>query len=821
LSAIARRCRFAGAALLVVTVIVDVDAAADRNSVSKGSPSAMPSTEAAGTAIEQYCVGCHNDRRKAGDLVLEHADLAQAGTHPEIWEKVIRKLRIGAMPPAGMPSPDAPLREGLISALEARLDAHALARPDPGRTVVHRLNRVEYANAVRDLLAVDIRNLDLLPPDDSGYGFDNVADVLSLSPGLLERYLIAARTIARIALGDPGLRPSVQTYALPYLTLVQEDRMNDDLPPGSRGGLTIQHEFPLDGMYSIRLHLQRHAQAFGSDIRGLAEESQIEVRLDGERVSTFIVGGDTIKRNGGFQPEAADSPSKTADAGLEVRLPISAGVHRISVDLLKRAWAIEGFGPSRLPPASDGFAAVKDTTVGSGKVLSGIDSVDVGGPYGGKVPMDSPSRRRIFVCRPTPDTETVCARRIIASLARRAYRRPVSREEVDDLLGVFQRGRATGTIDTGLQWVLERLLTWPDFLVRIERDPRDAMPGTAYHISDIELASRLSFFLWSSIPDDELLRVAISDRLHDEATLAQQVRRMVQDDRFEAFLTNFFGQWLSLRTAAAQRPDPKAFPDFDENLRDAFLRETSLFLDSQVRGDRPVLELLTANYTFVNERLARHYGIPYVRGSHFRRITYPDDRRAGVLGQGSVLTATSYAHRTSPVVRGAWILTNLLGVPPPPPPANVPPFPENDGHGKPRSVRERMEQHRRNPVCAACHGQMDPIGFALENFDAIGRWRTLDAGVPIDASGTFPGGDIKFAGPAQFRDGMVRLRAAFLSTLTQKLVTYAVGRGVEFSDMPAVRQILRSSASSGEPRWSALLLAVVRSAPFQMRRAER
>jgi hypothetical protein len=733
----------------------------------------------------------------------------------EKWEKAIRKLRIGAMPPQGMPRPDEALRAALINTFEIGLDREAATTPNPGRHVVHRLNRTEYTNAVRDLLAVSIDDQDLLPPDDSGYGFDNIADVLSISPGLLERYLLAARKIARIAVGDATMRPAVETYRLPYLTLVQDERMSNDLPAGTRGGLTVRHQFPLDGDYVIKLRLQRHAQALGNRVRGLAERSQIEVRIDGDRVKVFQVGAEG-KPTAGYASAGQADP----DAGLAVQVSTTAGVHTVGVAFLNTDYVIEGGGPSRIPPSSDGFASVTDSAVAVGKIRTALESIDISGPFDGRTSDESPSRRRIFVCHPAMDKdEQSCARNILSTLARRAYRRPVTPDDVQALMSVYQAGRTRSGFDTGIQFALERLLTDPDFLTRVERDPPGVKPGAPYRIDDIALASRLSFFLWSTIPDDELLNLAIHGRLKDEAVLVQQVRRMLHDERASALISNFFGQWLTLRSLATQRPDTKAFPDFDENLRRAFQQETELFLRSQFLDDRPAMELLTANYTFVNERLARHYGIPFVRGAHFRRVTYPDDRRAGLLGQGSILTVTSYAHRTSPVLRGAWVLRNLLGVPPPPPPANVPPFPENDGKSQPRTVREKMEQHRRNPVCAACHGQMDPLGFALENFDAIGEWRTTDSGIPIDPSGTFPGGGVKFAGPTDFREGLVKFRELFLSTMTQKLLTYALGRGVDYQDMPAVRQILREAEKS-DVRWSSLIVAIVRSTPFQMRRAE-
>ncbi len=779
------------------------------------APDKALSPEAIKASLDQYCVKCHNTRMKAGDLVLTDIQTDRLSPRAEAWEKVVRKLRIGAMPPPGNPSPDEAGRAALVATLEHGLDREAEASPNPGLHVVHRLNRTEYTNAVRDLLDLSIERMDLLPQDDSGYGFDNVADVLSMSPGLLERYVLAARKVARLAVADPSMRPTVESYTLPYLTLVQDERMGDDLPQGTRGGLAVRHQFPVDGDYKIRLQLQRHALSYGHRVRGLSESSEIEVRVDGVRVKTFTVGG---KRQGSVYDEAAGVPEP--DAHLYFTLPMKAGQHAISVAFNTWTDVVEGVGPVRIPPASDGYAGATDSGAGVGPIKTAIDTLEVSGPFNAHASEGSPSRARIFTCKPQVVGEQVCARQILSGLARRAYRRPVTPADVKPLLAAFAQGRAAvGTFDAGVQWGLERLLSDPDFLLRVEAQPAGVKPGTPYRIDDLALASRLSFFLWSTIPDDELLRVASQGRLRNPAVLEAQVKRMLRDERAGAFVSNFFGQWLTLRTLATQRPDTKAFPDFDENLRRAFQQETEMFLRSQFAEDRPVLELLTANYTFVNERLARHYGLPYVRGSHFRRVQYPDNRRAGILGQGSVLTVTSYAHRTSPVLRGAWVLRTLLGVPPPPPPANVPPFPEADGKSQPRTVREKMEQHRKNPVCAACHGQMDPLGFAFENFDAIGAWRTKDAGFAIDPSGTFPGGGRKFSGPVDFRQGLVGFKELFVSTLTQKLLTYALGRGVEYQDQPAIRQIMRE-ADKNDMRWSALVMAVVRSMPFQMRRAE-
>ena len=626
---------------------------------------------------------------------------------------------------------------------------------------------------------------------------------------------MAATKISRLAIGDPALRPVVHTYRLPYLTLMQGDRMSEDLPFGSRGGTAIRHHFPLDGEYVVKVRLQRNSLNIGYEIRGLDVPNQIDVRLDGAGVETFTIGGKTKEtdRSVGYK-----DTEDTEDAGLEVRFPVKAGPHVVGITFPKRTWYVEGVGPSLLPVASDSFASGKKTERTYGKIEMGIDSVDIVGPFDARAPEETRSRRRIFVCRPTRDQEEPCARRILSTLARRAYRRPVFGDEVETLVGFYTSGRSQGSFDTGIQQALERLLVSPNFLFRRERSLTNVTPGTPYRISDLELASRLSFFLWSSIPDDRLLDVAAAGRLGDASVLDQEVRRMLGDPRAKALVDNFFGQWLYFRNMSAHRPDPQAFPEFDDNLREAFQRETELFLESQLREDHSALELLTADYTFVNERLARHYDIPNVYGTHFRRVAYPDDRRAGLLGQGSILTVTSYANRTSPVVRGKWLLENFLGTPPPPPPDNVPPFKENEDGVRPTTVRARMEEHRRNPVCASCHSQLDPLGFALENFDGIGRWRDTEAGARVDASGTLVDGT-KFDGPAPFRQALLQHRRAFLDTLTEKLLTYALGRGIEHYDMPAVRSILRQAARD-EYRWSALVRGIVTSLPFQMRRAE-
>ncbi len=765
-----------------------------------------PDAATARALLDRYCVSCHNARLKTASLVLESAavDTAQVGRDTDVWEKVARKMRSMTMPPSTTPRrPAAAEYVQFTGWLEGALDQHAAAHPNPGRRIVHRLNRAEYANAVRDLLGVDVDARVYLPPDDSGYGFDNIADVLSVSPGLLERYVLAAGKIGRIALGDPAVKPSMATYRVPGL-LAQDDRTSEDLPFGSRGGLAVGHHFPVDGEYVIKVRLQR---TYIDMIRGMAEPHALELRLDRGLVKRFTVGAPA-----GSTPAQIQEFVRSGDAQLEARIAVKAGPAVVGAAFVKEAKVAEGVYLPKPPLASFEYSGKLDTE-------PAVDGIQIIGPHQGVRPTASASRQRILVCTPRDQSAAAartCARTVIAGLAHRAYRRPVTAADVTALLAVYDQGYTRGGFEEGIEWAVERLLVAPDFLFRIERDPAGAKPGVPFRVSDVELASRLSFFLWSSIPDEPLLAAAEAGRLSSRDGLMAQVRRMLADPRSNALITNFAGQWLYLRNVRGHAPDPNLFPDFDDNLREAFSRETELFFESQLRDDRPVIDLLRADYTFVNERLARHYGIPGVYGSHFRRVTQTDDNRVGLLGQGSILTVTSYAHRTSPVVRGKWLLENLLGAPPPPPPPNVPALKDEGEGGKPASVRERMEQHRRNPVCATCHSRMDPLGFALENFDAIGRWRATDeTGKPVDTSGTLPDGTA-FKGPAEFRRALLANERDFVNTVTEKLLTYALGRGLESYDMPIVRAIARGAAAGGA-RWSALIEGIVTSVPFTMR----
>ena len=773
--------------------------------------------------LGRYCFTCHNERLKTADLILSAIDINNPGAEPAVWEKVVRKLRTRQMPPAGLPRPDNSFYDSFATYLETALDRATAAKPNAGRPAVHRLNRAEYANAVRDLLGVEVDSSTLLPADDAGRGFDNNADVLSVSPLLVERYVAAAAKVSRLAVGDPSVRPFTESYDVSR-RLVQDDRVSDDLPFGSRGGIAIRHNFPLDGEYEIKVRLQRNNDNY---IRGLDEPHQLDVRLDGARIRLFTIGGEHKGRSGPIysfiNPDYKGDPEQekyefTADAALEVRFPARAGTRLVEVAFLKENLEPEGV---RMPlQFYDDMLAYKGGD-------PGVDSVAITGPFNAKGLGDTPSRRKIFLCRPAPskngpgepsprNDDEACARKILTTLARRAYRRPVTVADIEPLLAFYKTGRDEAGSEAGITEAIQRMLVSPNFLFRVEHDPPNAAPGSVYRISDLDLASRLSFFLWSSMPDDQLLDLAVRGKLKDSEVLQQQLRRMLADSRSDALVSNFGAEWLNLRRLKGMSPDPKLFPDFDENLRDALEQETELFLASMIREDRPALEMLDADYTFVNERLARHYGIPNVFGSHFRRVKITDENRRGLLGQGSILTVTSYGNRTAPTLRGKWLLENVLGTPPPPPPPDVPSLKENGGV-KILTMRQRMEQHRANPVCAVCHSRMDPMGFALENFDSLGRWRTTEGTAAIDPSGVLPDGT-KFQGPEGLRKVLVSRPEQFITTLTEKLLTYALGRGIEYYDEPTVREIMRESAPN-DYRWSSLILGVIRSEPFQMRTA--
>jgi hypothetical protein len=687
---------------------------------------------------------------------------------------------------------------------------------------LHRLNRAEYGNAIRDLLDLEIDAAALLPADEALDGFDNIGGALSVSPALLERYLSAARRISRLTVGDPTIGPAFAsaTYDAPQ-TLFQDGRMSDAMPFGSRGGLAVRHRFPLDGEYEIRVGLLRNIAGY---VRGLARQRQLEVRIDGRRIGLLTVGGgnhgDPAPR--GFTGVIAGDPDweayvPTADTGLALRTRVSAGTRTVTVSFINEP--VEQEGVLQPPLTGLGYSYSEYTSAPTGPGWPAVSVLTVNGPDATSGAGDTASRRRLFVCRPaTAADEASCARTILAGLARRAYRRPSTDADVARLLEFFERGRRAGGFESGIQAALERMLVDPSFLFRVERDPTGAAPGSAYRVTDLELASRLSFFLWSSIPDDTLLALAEAGRLHEPGVLAIQTQRMLADPRASALVDGFGAQWLGLRRLGAASPDPEMFSAFDESLRAAFAQETRLFVESQFREDHPITGLLTADYTFLNERLARHYNLPPVYGNHFRRMTLHGNDRLGLLGHGSILTLTSYPTRTSPVLRGRWLLDTLFGAPPPPPPPNVPPLPPSVENNRLFSMRERTELHRRNPVCASCHVRMDPLGFALEHFDPIGQWRTTDAGVPIDASGELPDGTT-FIGVSGLRALVAGQRENLARTVTKKLLTYALGRRVEMYDMPAVRTIVHNALAT-DLRWSTLITGIVRSVPFQMRRTE-
>ena len=744
---------------------------------------APPAPELA-SLVKTYCVSCHNDKLKTADLSLQSVDLTNVPAHGQIWEKVARKLRSGEMPPSNVRSrPDAKTAEAFAAYLETTLDRAAVSHPNPGRAPVHRLNRAEYSNAIRDLLAVDVRPGEWLPVDDSGYGFDNIAAVLSTSPALLDRYMSAARKVSRLAVGDLTLKPVEEIYDAKRdpLKSTRNEQLNDDLPFDSRAGMTVAHYFPLDAEYVFKLRFVG-VQA-GADETEL-DPYQVRVAV---KAGLHTVGVTAPRENLKAESDAPGGGGGGRGGGTQIPSPVDL---RLSGARVKR-FDVRATAPE-------------------------VNKLVIGGPYTPTGRGDTPSRRTIFVCRPArPAQEPACARTILTSLAHRAFRRPVASADIQPLYAFYKRARATGGFEAGIQAAIEAMLVSPEFLFRIERDPPTSATGAAYRISDVELASRLSFFLWSTIPDAELLDLAERGNLRDAAVLERQVRRMLDDPRADTLVSNFAGQWLHLRNVETVKPDPVIFP-FDEALRQSFLTETALFVSSIFREDRSLLDLLSADYTFVNQRLAEHYGIPRVYGSQFRRVTLSDANRRGLLGQGSVLTVTSYPNRTSVVQRGKWILENLLGTPPPPPPGDVPEL-KAAPHGKVLSMRDQMQVHRANPTCAACHARMDPIGFALENYDGVGRWRGEDAGTVIDASGKLPDGTA-FEGPAGLTTLLLtKYRDDFLQTATEKLLTYALGRGVEYYDNPTIRSINRDAAGDNY-RVSSWILAIVKSTPFQMRR---
>jgi hypothetical protein len=742
-----------------------------------------------------YCDTCHFGPKARAGLNLEALDLANLDDKGAVWEKLLRKLRNREMPPAGMPRPDAATYEALVKSIEAERDRVAQVRPNPGHPTLHRLNRAEYANAIRDLLAIEVDVAELLPADDTGYGFDNIGDVLQVSPLLMERYLSAAGKISRLAIGDTTLPTSYQTYAVSH-GLNQVDRMSEAMPLGSRGGTAIRHRFPVDGEYEISVGLQRGR---GDEFLGLEQERKLDLRLDDQRLGLFTIAADT-------RAQVVFGTGKDPDSHLKVRLPVKAGTRTLIATFLKDTVVSEDILPKRGRDGND-----RD-------FFEGVGTISVVGPYDVQGPGATPSRERIFLCRPAaPAEEQACAEKNIVTLAHRAYRRPIAADDLPPLVALYRQGVESGGFETGMRLALQKILVSPEFIFRMEFDPPDAAPGSVHRVSDIELASRLSFFLWSSMPDDELLAVAERGGLSDASVLEGQARRMLADPRSQALVKNFVGQWLFLRNIPRIQPDSAAFPNFDDNLRQALQQETELLVESTLREDRSVADLLKTDYTFVNQRLAEHYGIKGVYGNEFRRVAVNDPNRQGLLGQASIMTVTSYPNRTAPTIRGKWVLEQLLGTPPPPPPPNVPAL-KDDGSTKTLTMRQRMEEHRASPQCAVCHRMMDPLGFALENFDGIGRWRDsfAEGTGAIDPSGVLPDGTT-FEGPVGLREILVSKRDMFVETFTERLLTYALGRGIEQYDAPIIRRIVRE-ASSDDQRWSSIILGIVKSNPFQMRR---
>ena len=788
-----------GLAGLAVTLLLSVQV---KISAQQGNaPAAAPSPASSQRQfLDRYCATCHSQSLKTGGLSLAQVDLSRIDAQPELWEKVVRKLHTGVMPPPNVPQPSASDRLAMLTWIETSLDAASAAKPNPGRTeTLRRLNRTEYQNAIRDLLALDVDAASLLPADESGHGFDNVT-VGDLSPTLLNRYISAAQKISRLAVGSTQSALQSDIITVP-VDLTQEDQL-PGLPLGTRGGMSTSYTFAQDGEYEIQVLLARNLEGLVSGLRE-ARPHQLVVLLDREPVKTF-----TIEKAGN------DNDDAHLDKDLKVRVTVTAGPHNLAVTFVKEGSSL--VDTPRQPPVS----RFNDRRYP--RTTPAINQVSVTGPYAPKGAGDTPSRRRLFVCRPTaPDKaqEEKCAATILSTLIRRAYRRPVTKADVDEPLAFYRKGRAEGDFDAGITTALSAVLTNPEFLFRVESDPKKVAPGGVYRVSDLELASRLSFFLWSSIPDDELLEAAVRGKLSQPAEFERQARRMLADRRSFNLATNFAGQWLRLRNVDAIAPSSNLFRDFDDNLRQAFRQETELFFDSVLREDRSVRTFIRADYTFLNERLAKHYGIPDVYGSRFRRVTLaPDSKRGGLLRQGSVLSVTSYATRTSPVLRGVLVLSNILGAPPSPPPPNVPALDESTVAAN-LPMRQRLAAHRKSAVCASCHNTIDPVGFSLENFNAVGQWRDLEVeGAPVDASGSVPGGG-QFRGVDGLEDALLARPELFVTALTENLMTFALGRGVEYYDAPAVRKIVKD-AEKDDYRFSSIILGVVKSVPFQMRRAE-
>jgi mono/diheme cytochrome c family protein len=767
--------------------------AADEPAETRTTQSDQAGQKVLNQFVEANCLECHDNATKSGGLALDQLVGAEIGGNVEAWEKLVHKLTVRQMPPKDAPRPKEREYDQAVAVLEALLDRAAATHPNPGRTeTFRRLNRTEYQNTIRDLLGLDVDVTALLPADESSHGFDNIT-ITDLSPSLLNRYVSAAQKISRLAVGRAPRSPVGDTFRIrPDVT---QDSHLAGTPIGTRGGTVVRYEFPQAGEYEVQVRLMRDRN---EGVEGLREAHDLEVSLDRHRVELFTV-----------KPPPRGQSDQLIDANLNARIKVSAGPHQVGVGFLKKPSSLL---ETERQPLNVHFNFYRHPRIGPA-----VYQVSIIGPFEAYGTGDTPSRRKIFICQPTGTAEEEeCAKRIITNLARRAYRRPVVNEDLQAPLELYRQGRGEAGFEVGVEMALNSMLVNPNFLLRIERDPPGAAEATPYRISDLELASRLSYFLWSSMPDDELLEVAASGRLSRPDVLEQQVKRMLADERSHSLVSNFAGQWLYLRNLDSFIPDMRLFPDFDDNLRQAMRQETELFVESIVREDRSVLDLIKADYTYLNERLAKHYGIPHIYGSHFRRVTVDDaSHRGGLLRHGSILAVTSYATRTSPVLRGHWILKNLVGAPPPPPPANVPALDDNIVSAQ-LPVRERLKQHRANAACASCHELMDPVGFALDNYDAIGRWRDTEAGQPIDTAGSLSDGS-EFVGVAGLERALLGRPELFARTLTEKLLTFALGRGIEYYDAPAVRQIVRE-AKKDNYRFSRLIISIVTSTPFQMRK---
>jgi mono/diheme cytochrome c family protein len=759
--------------------------------------------------LKQYCISCHNSRTAspANEPVnLETASLTNLVPHAATWERVLRKLSVRAMPPQGMPHPTEAEYAGFTTWLASSLDRAWIGKSTPGRYVVHRLNRTEYANAIRDLLALEIDVTELLPSDGANFGFDNIATALGTSPLLLERYLTAAQRISTMAVGDPNVRPGTTEY--PISREFSQNAHIEGLPLGTRGGTVVNHVFPADAEYKLFGRLVRGVEEGYAGVESNETPDTFVITIDGEEVFTAEVGG---KKDHEIQSKDMNEAKALVDARMTGKVFVTAGPHEVGYTWKER--------PARrqdvwLPAQRD---SQEVHMIGG---LARLKTVGVEGPYDVKGISSSPSRDRLFVCKPTSAAdESACAEKIFTNLARRAYRRPVTAADVEAPMTFYKQARAeeNGSFDAGIRAGVARILASPSFLYRVERDAVGVRAGTAHPVSDVELASRLSFFLWSSIPDQTLMNLAVAGRLRQPGVLAAQVKRMIADERADALINNFTGQWLQLRNLESKvAPDILMFPDFDDNIRKGFRRETELFFGYILRENRSAMELLSADYTFVNERLAKHYGIPGVYGSRFRQVKIADPNRRGLLGQGSILSLTSVATRTSPVFRGKFILTTFLNTPPPPPLPNVPTLEESNKDAAPKTVREQLERHRNNPVCASCHRIIDPAGFALEKFNSVGQWREVtETGAAIDTGGVLADG-AKVDGPIALRNAILSRPEAFATVLTERLMTYALGRGVEPADMPVVRSIVKKSAPTNY-RLSSIVMSIIESEPFQMR----